>query len=110
MNARAAEALYEAERKGVRQIKGAFAKDDGRCAVGVLMDAAGLHHVTTKSSFVPLPQFGFPNTETKPFGVIVCPCCDLASCVHELGRIVHLNDDHGLTFSEIARKLGPDSA
>lgn len=110
MNAQAAQALYEAERKGVQQIKGNFADGAGRCAVGVLMEAAKLRReLLDDGLYVPLAKFGFPNTEVKPRGVIVCPLCDEKGCMHELALIVHLNDDHGLTFSEIARKMGPDS-
>ena len=40
MNEQAAQALYEAERKGVRQITGAASDGrGGRCAIGVLDDA-----------------------------------------------------------------------
>lgn len=40
MNDRAREALVAAALSGVKQIKGAFADDDGgRCALGVLIDA-----------------------------------------------------------------------
>ena len=88
MNAKAAEALYQAEREGVPQIFGKFSKGRGRCALGVLLGALG--HETA--------QICRENRTT-------CPLCGKIS----LALIVHLNDDHRLTFSEIARKLGPDS-
>jgi len=100
MNAAAAEALFEAERKGVRQIKGSlFGDGNGMCAYGALL-AAGLGH--TISLFV-----------------MPCPLCGAITADVGMGRhvamierqlIAHLNDDHGLSFSEIARKLGPDHA
>ena len=94
MNAEAAEALFEAERKGVRQIEGQM--DDGyggRCAMGVLRDA------------------GWRILESLDIPMKSCPACGEESMLLTIEEdfVVHLNDDHHLTFSEIARKLGPDS-
>jgi hypothetical protein len=100
MNEAAANALYEAERKGVRQIKGVLR--DGRggmCALGVILEAG----LETMSLW-----------ETKING---CPMCGATEqtfhrmpVANEHTLIIHLNNDHGLTFAEIARKLGPDAA
>ena len=91
MNVRAAEALYAAERQGVVQITG-LAQDGrgGWCAGGILV-AAG--HCWALMSL----------SEQE------CPLCGLSK-KYEMNLVIHLNDDHRLTFSEIARKLGPDSA
>ena len=100
MDAAAAEALYEADRNGVRQITGEIRDSKGgRCAVGVLQDALGLLPVMrlNDSTSGPCPLCGVLPTEGKTYGE------------NGLVLIAHLNDDHGLTFSEIARKLGPDS-
>ena len=98
MNEAAANALYDQERKGLRQIKGTYYREGGACALGAI--ALGLR----RHDLLPL---GFPDhlrgTEME------CPVCGLRH-VNEGSVIVHMNDDHGLTFSEIARKLGPDGA
>ena len=99
MNARAAEALYEAERKGVPQIIGDFQRGSGRCAVGVLEEALSIQelamiHYEHRGQACPLCGQRNPGGAFMSTG---------------LALIGHLNDDHRLTFSEIARKLGPDS-
>ena len=97
MNAAAANALYEAERKGVRQITGAERdQHGGRCAIGVL-DDAGVKLIASVSG---CPLCGKTGLHHGVAGYL-----DLIS---ENDLVVHLNDDHKLTFSEIARKLGPD--
>ena len=94
MNEAAANALYEAERKGVRQTRGASMDESGgMCAGQVLLDAG---HYSNQAMWE-------------------CPLCGrdylcLGWSSGEANIIVHLNDDHDLTFSEIARKLGPDAA
>ena len=99
MNADAAQALYDAERKGVPQITGAVRdENDGRCAIGVLQEALGGYEARMVSE---------EHMEDP------CPLCGQlptrgAIGVNALVLIAHLNDDHRLTFSEIARKLGPD--
>ena len=100
MNAEAAQALYEAERKGVKQAVDEFiVYSEGptaKCALAVLgwksEDAARYLEM----------KWGFDASMTA------CPLCGEA-CGGEPEVVMHLNDDHGLTFSEIARKLGPDS-
>ena len=97
MNEEAANALYEAERKGVRQITGAASDArGGRCAIGVL-DAAG---VVLEARVSGCPLCGQAGLHQGVAGLL-----DLR---FENDLVVHLNDDHKLTFSEIARKLGPD--
>ena len=103
MNARAAEALYDAERKGVKQITGiAWDGRGGYCAMGWLT-----------------ARLGYGGLEQTFHGPIAaCPLCGATKqTLHrgspindEWSLIVHYNNDHGLTFAEIARKLGPDSA
>lgn len=94
MNLAAANALYEAERKGVRQITNfTFDNDGGMCALGVLV-AAG------------------QSSEVMHTPMRSCPLCGEAAwwMDYEGHVMIHMNDSHRLTFAEIARKLGPDSA
>jgi hypothetical protein len=87
MNAKAAAALYEAERMGVRQIKHAlWDYRGGYCAGGVLIKA----------------QFG--SEEWNP------TIKELAAMTHEEWTEMIEMNNAGCTFAEIARKLGPDSA
>jgi hypothetical protein len=89
VNEQAALALYEAERRGVRQVRGKLADyEGGMCAAEVLIRAN---------------LYSDRLAEVRT--MLVCPLCGKTRFL-----IIHLNDDHGLTFSEIARKLGPDSA
>jgi hypothetical protein len=90
MNAAAAEALYAADLAGVRQIRGDMAdQSGGMCAANVLLKANNL-----------LTQlFRTPRMD--------CGLCG-KQVIHEGHLVIHLNDDHEMTFSEIARKLGPD--
>ena len=92
MNARAAEALYEAERQGVRQIFGQSQDiGGGRCA-GSVLNAAG-EYMSLRRRVVD-----------------GCPACERwKGPALEDHLVIHLNDHHRFTFSEIARKLGPDS-
>ena len=109
MNAAAAEALFEAERKGVEQLRFVLRDGAAMCAMGVLI-AAGLVTETFLGDGQPL--WGAWDA-ARP-----CPLCGAKEQqsnarfpLDSEGRmVVHLNNDHGLTFSEIARKLGPDSA
>jgi len=103
MNEQAAKALYEAERKGVKQIKGRLVDSSGGlCALGVIDHSLGvsaLGQVNKEHAQDPCP-FGCTPTNSRGvngFGR------------HALYLLAHLNDDHDLTFSEIARKLGPDT-
>jgi hypothetical protein len=98
MNAAAAQALYDAERGGIRQIRGQFADGDGGfCAIGVLAERS--------------LEWGL---ELWRLSRQTCPLCGLTRSnknlmLCEADVIIHLNDDHELSFAEIARKLGPDS-
>lgn len=103
MNAKGVEVLTKAAMDGVRQIRGAFADaDGGRCALGVLADAAGvtydgdyiLHGVRLQR------EYGL-DRDTQ------CPEC--GTRVPGYGIVSHLNDEHGIDFLGIARKLGPDA-
>ena len=94
MNEAAANVLYAAERKGIEQAFGGFTKGWARCALHVL----GFTRMF-RSEFV--AKWGFIDSE-------ILECCDCR--FSEPGMVMHLNDKHHLTFSEIARKLGPDSA
>jgi len=101
MNAQAAEALFEAERKGVRQIRGTYAdrRSGGLCALGVL----GFTSQNTFATCRLREVYGFRQAPMD------CPCCG-DSFGSEFKVVYHMNDHHRLTFSEIARKLGPDHA
>ena len=97
MNEAAANALYEAERTGVKQHRGDDVGPDGSVCANSVLSQAGLLPELDKS----------PRIER-------CPLCDYGLdarfSANEIGLTAHLNDDHGFTFSEIARKLGPDTA
>jgi hypothetical protein len=98
MNARAAAWLYDADRRGVRQITETFVDSDGgMCALEVLIVEVGLRDSSTLDRL-----FGFSTSALQ------CPACDRIA--REAHLIVHLNDVHHWSFSEIARKLGPDHA
>lgn len=103
MNARAAEALYAAEAAGVKQITGNYTDGkDGLCALGVLATNQGLQ-------IHPKCNWDIPVLE-QPFGMALeatCPACGRVD--REFDVVAHMNDDHKLTFAEIARKMGPDS-
>jgi len=104
MNARAAEALYAAEAAGVKQIKGGYwSWDGGRCALGVVAEALIGTERLLKTQFT-VADFR-PAIATS--GEMSCPCCQ--EMATEFAIVYHLNDHHGLTFAEIARKMGPDS-
>ena len=94
MNERAANALYEAGRKGVKQGKGArYQRSDPelQCANDVLR-AAGITDLLEV------------EVECDLCGKPLAPAYQST----EAGLVAHLNDDHDMTFSQIARKLGPD--
>lgn len=103
MNQYQAEALYNAERMGVRQIRGAFSEDGGYCALGWLNTQGFVTERELMARADGCPLCG-ATTVTPAGEARAVPI----ACEYLL--IIHLNDDHGLTFSEIARKLGPDSA
>ena len=89
MNARAAEALYEAERKGVPQVRHVLSDGaGGYCAGGILLRAAGVG-VASWHIEAAMELYGISRVEWN--------------------ELVRLNNREGRSFSEIARKLGPDS-
>lgn len=89
MNAAAANALFEAERKGVKQSRLGIPPvfGDG-CAITIIQKAD-------------LLTSGWSLDEQ------VCTLCGYR-LPNEIRLVAHLNDDHDLTFGEIARKCGPD--
>lgn len=105
MNERAAQALFDAERRGVRQIREQMRDEmGGLCAMGVILAASAEFGMYSRQEGGSCPLCGatraFPgNGSYGPYALN-----------DEASQVTHLNDFHGLTFSEIARKLGPDSA
>ena len=97
MNEEQANALYEAEQKGVKQHRGDDVGPDGSVCANVVLEQAGL----------------LPELDQSP-KIERCPLCNYKLArgfsANEIGLTAHLNDDHGLTFSQIARQLGPDAA
>ena len=90
MNARGAEALYEAERQGVRHLKFVLTDlADGYCAGGILLRAA-------------------PGGVSSWYIEGALEFYEMSAA--EWSEMVRLNNREGLSFSGIARKLGPDSA
>lgn len=90
--------LIEASLQGVRQIKGAlWDPDGGFCALGLL--EARLGQKSLRSLYA-TPVHGCPECgarrDARRFGINT-----------EAMLIVHLNNDHGWSFLDIARKLGP---
>ena len=103
MNASAAAALVKAAMDGVPQIKGQlFSPNGGRCAMGVLWDAG-------------LALRGRAGLDHEVAG---CPECGATTQMWNAGDpinterdlVVHLNNDHGWGFLDIASKLGPDAS
>lgn len=102
MKERVANALYEAERKGVKQIKWWMNDGEGgHCAMGAIEAALGSQEDLNEVRAVqPCPLCGVTEQQSQA-----------RYPLDREGRlIVHFNNDHGLTFGEIARKLGPDGA
>jgi hypothetical protein len=100
MNHAAAEALVQAQLNGVRQIKGAIADGTGGyCAMGVIFCAGvSLNHL-------------------YEIHVDECPECGATSDGYyqrpistQYDVVVHLNNDHGWSFLDIARKLEDSEA
>jgi hypothetical protein len=94
MNDKGREALVKAALDGVEQTFGAFMQDEKRCAVGVLMEAAG------NPQFLSAVNVSFDLRD----GPQACPACD-ESGWSEMNLIMHLNDAHRFDFLTIARKL-----
>lgn len=103
MNAKGVEALTKAAMDGVRQIKGAFADSEGGlCAVGVLATAAGLKVCPAAVDRERVASLYELADMTR------CPECG-HGYAFGASLVEHLNDDHGIDFLGIARKLGPDA-
>lgn len=96
MNEAGAKALYEATRRGIKQIKGDYHDEDGgACGIGAIH--LSLHAWNAQEAYsCPIPA-EHPITA----GLI---------SDDDMDEIVELNDGDGLTYDEIARKLGPDAA
>lgn len=97
MNDQGREALVQAALRGVRQIRAKFADEHGgRCALGVLADAAGLNPLVEPWS----------DTE-RAYGLDLTkqPCALCGFMGTESQTIAHLNDIHELDFLTIARKV-----
>ena len=86
MNQRAADILIEAGLRGVPQIQGGFRDGDGRCALGVLMDAYMIRYHK---------HHPFPISEMKG---------EYGLGMGEMHQIVEMNDA-GVDFIGIARKM-----
>lgn len=97
-----AEVLYEAERSGVRQLRNIGEDVAGGYCAANLLQARGQWTMNIAATVGP------------------CPLCGATEYTHghspgrkieQVGNlIIHLNNDHKMTFAEIARKLGPDGA
>lgn len=98
MNAEQAQALFDAEKRGVLQIRGQNRYRDARCAMGVLEDK-NLDDTALWESVESCPLCGSEERGDISQKLITS----------EVDLVVHFNDVHRMTFSEIARKLGPDS-
>lgn len=104
MNEQAAAALVDAAMRAVPQIKGALFLGDGRCAGGVLIEAAGLR----RPAEMPIDWDALCAwTGMDAVSRHACPHdCGMDTQIEWL-LMVHLNNVHGDDFLTIARKLGP---
>ena len=87
MNQRAADILIEAGLRGVPQIQGEYRKGDGRCALGVLLDAYGIKyykHSAFQCTSEIAEEYGFSPGE--------------------MYQVIKMNDA-GVDFIGIARKM-----
>ena len=102
MNQEARDMLVEAELRGVKQIRFTLTRQEGRCALGVLGFRLGLAEPDIDKL---LSKYGFLERE------VTCPFIDsdleMNSCrpLLEVSLVAHLNDDHQLSFLDIARKF-----
>jgi len=106
LTAEQAEALYKAERDGIRQIVGKLREGQhSACALGA-MDRLGVARWGLLDIRIPACPLCEATETWTWIGThrLILPICNAEHLV------VHLNNDHGMTFSEIARKLGPDAA
>lgn len=119
MNDLGRETLMAAQMRGVRQITHSLTDDNGGvCAMGALVEGAGydlrefvLDRATSDRSIGRtahvLVRYGMLFTPPP------CPACGAEyypgrfDC-GEWNLVVHLNNDHGMTFLDIARKM-PDT-
>lgn len=102
MNQEARDKLVEAELNGVRQVKGTFVNNDGRCALGVL----GFSETNNKSL-----QEKYDFKDVAPTCPFLSTNLHRISChwpITEMQLVSHLNDCHDLSFLDIARKF-PES-
>ena len=104
MNQEARNKLVEAELSGVKQIKGSFTSRNGQCALGVL----GCSELGNNSQVYVRYQL----TQRAPNCPFLGTDLEIESCHKsrhsEAGLVIHLNDGHGLSFLDIARKF-PES-
>ena len=93
MNDLGKDRLVEAALNGVPQITGRYATEAGFCALGVLgirEEEMGVGQFCAK--------YGLSMAR------INCLTCN-RSFLHEFDLVIHMNDDHGMDFLTIARKL-----
>ena len=98
MNQEARDKLVEAELRGVPQIRGSYSNSKGKCALGVLgypdlVSSWKTFRLEDTASDCP-----FLHTDLQ------LPTCPITS-ISEPMLVIHLNDDHGLSFLDIARKF-----
>src|SRR5262245_45302156 len=111
MNQEAADALVAAGLAGMRQIKGALTDlKGGFCALG-LLQRAGIFDETLFEPVDQCPECGARTTWSSGTGIspsgeirVNDIRLSLDICV-ERDLIIHLNNDHGMDFIGIARKL-----
>ena len=102
MNEQAAQALFDAERRGVRQIKNAGWDDHGGMCAGVVLVRARQWDKLLTIRVRTCPLCGATKYTSGGYSGV--------DILNEGDLVVHFNNDHDLTFGEIARKLGPDHA
>ena len=105
MNAETAKILYKADAKGIPQVKHSLSNGHGYCAMGIIARWASRLDLAIEMKEAP-HQGGCSLCGAQTGKTIWGTDYPLGN---EWNLVAHLNNDHGLTFSEIARKLGPDS-
>lgn len=95
--------LSEAIRKGgngARQIKGSYIDGNGGyCAIGAALKAVGFNITWTSIPVAYASRNYFPILESV---IATCPKCSRAWHYAMENLIPHLNDDHSMTFEQIA--------